>query len=122
MLFQQTACPDCNDDAGMAPGAVAMREALGWINVGFMIGTTLMILWQLGKNVSFRAKKMALMAAGLGPEGGQGGASRMHHPQREMSSWLRRRKRLDSNRSGPLTTWWFRRTTHRTIRIPKTDA
>ena len=78
MLFQQTAGPDCNDDAGMAPGAVAMREALGWINVGFMIGTTLMILWQLGKNVSFRAKKMALMAAGFGPDAAGQGGSRMH--------------------------------------------
>lgn len=80
VLFQQTAGPDCNsEDNQIGPGSVAMREALGWINVAFMIGTTLMILWQLGKNVSFRARKMALMAAGLGPEaGGAGGASRMH--------------------------------------------
>ena len=80
VLFQQTAGPDCNSENNqIGPGSVAMREALGWINVAFMIGTTLMILWQLGKNVSFRARKMALMAAGLGPEaGGAGGASRMH--------------------------------------------
>jgi len=76
VLFQQTAGPDCeSENVAIGPGSVMMREVLGWINVAFMIGTTLMILWQLGKNVSFRAKKMALLAAGLGPEGG---GTRMH--------------------------------------------
>ena len=49
--------------------------------VSFMIGTTLTILWQLGKNVSFRAQKLAQAGAGLmGNEtlvGGQGG-QRVH--------------------------------------------
>ena len=35
------------------------------VQVSFMIGTTLTILWQLGKNVSFRAQKLAQAGAGL---------------------------------------------------------
>ena len=130
VLFQQTAGPDCDTDgADVAPGASLIREALGWINVGytpdttlqphastlqphvstlqpytstlqpcastlqpypqplpcvqvsFMIGTTLTILWQLGKNVSFRAQKLAQAGAGLmGSETlvAGGGAQRVH--------------------------------------------
>ena len=66
VLFQQTAGPDCNaNGADAAPGADLIREGLGWINVSCMIITTLIILWQLGKNVSFRAQMLAQASAGL---------------------------------------------------------
>ena len=42
VLFQQTAGPDCDTDgADVAPGASLIREALGWINVGYTPDTTL---------------------------------------------------------------------------------
>lgn len=62
--------------AATLPAALALC-----LQVSFMIGTTLTILWQLGKNVSFRAQKLAQAGAGLmGSETlvAGGGAQRVH--------------------------------------------